>query len=131
MSGAGLFALVMLFRAEGVSQRRYLLPTLRGQVDRYLERNKLSILRARRVFGASSLRLFLHYVLHQVLSVILFVVRFLEGRLQRLRLKNKVIAKVIKAKSEDSHLFHIARHKEATTLSLEEQDQIKKRSFQG
>lgn len=129
VSGALLFVLVLLFRAESVSQRRYFLSGLRGRADHYLEKNTLSILRVKKVFGASSLRLFLHYALHQVLSAVLYVVRFIEERLHHLRLKNKVVAKVIKAKSEDNHLFHIARHKDATTLSAEEQDRIRERSL--
>lgn len=131
VSGALLFSFVLLFRTETVSQQRFFLSHLRGRADRYLETHAISFLRMKRLFGASSLRLFMHYVLHQVLSVVLYVVRFTESRLQRLRLKNKVVAKVIKSKNENSHLFHLKKHRETNPLSLEEQDRIKGLSFRG
>lgn len=129
-SGLLLFIVSLLFRLEVNNGRRYILKGIRDRADAYIESSALSFIGVKKVMGASSLRLFLHYVLHQVLSFVLYVIKFIEDRLHRLRIKNKVVAKVIKAKSEDSHLARVAEHKSATSLSPEEKERIRERSLQ-
>lgn len=125
----GLVFTYLLFRAESLRGQRLILSNIRGRADRYLVESTRSFMGVKKVFGASSLRLFFHYLLHQFLSVFLFLVRFAENKLQRLRLKNKVVAKVIREQVTDNHLTHIARHKEEVALSEEEREERKKRSM--
>lgn len=129
-SGLALLLVSLLFRSEERSGRRFLLSGLRDRADAYIERSAISFLGVKKVMGASSLRLFLHYVLHQILSAILFIINFVEDRLHRLRAKNKVVAKDIKAKSDDSHLARVAEHKNAVSLSPEERERIREQTLE-
>lgn len=126
----GLFLAAALFHAEALRGRRILLPELRQRADAAMERSARSFARVGKAFSASSLRLFFHYALHQLLGAFLLVVRFLERQLHRLRAKNKVIAKDIRAQAADNHLAHIARHKEAVALSDSEREERKLRSLE-
>lgn len=111
-SGACLFGAMLLFRAEDLGGRRFFLTELRGRADAYL-RNDIGLFRkTKRLFGSSSLRLLLHYILHQVLSLVLLIIRFVEGKLNRLRLKNKIVAKVIRSKNSESHLSVLLKRKD-------------------
>lgn len=110
-SGIALLGSVFLFKAEAVGGRRLIFGGARSRLDRYLESNSNFIVRSKRLLGTSSLRLLLHYVLHQILSLVLLVVGFVEARLHRLKIKNKVVAKVIRAKNEETHLSRLVRQK--------------------
>lgn len=112
-SGLGLLGMVLLFRAEDVGGRRFALRGWRDRADLYLERHSGLFKKLKRFFGTSSLRLLLHYVLHQILSLVLFIIGFLEDRLHRLRMKNKVVAKVIRAKNQGNGPVQLAKQKGA------------------
>ncbi len=129
-SGLALLVVSLLFRSERNSGRRFIFRSARQRADAYIERSALSFLGVKKVMGGSSLRLFLHYVLHQLLSAVLFVINFVENRLHRLRAKNKVVAKDIRAKSDDSHLARVAEHKNAVSLSPEERERLRERSLE-
>lgn len=113
MLGSGIFLLgsVLLFRAEAVGGRRLIFQDMRSRLDHYLESDSNSLLRIKRFLGTSSLRLLLHYILHQILSFVLLAVGFVEARLHRLKIKNKVVAKVIRAKNEETHLSRLVKQK--------------------
>ncbi len=129
-SGLALLLVSLLFRSEERSGRRFILGGLRERADAYIERSAVSFLGVKKVMGGSSLRLFLHYVLHQILGAVLFIINFVEDRLHRLRAKNKVVAKDIRAKSDDSHLARVAEHKSAVSLSPEEKERIREQSLE-
>lgn len=129
-SGLALLLVSLLFRSEEKSGHRFILRGPRERADAYIERSAVSFLGVKKVMGASSLRLFLHYLLHQILSATLFIINFTEDRLHRLRAKNKVIAKYIRAKSDDSHLARVAEHKNAVSLSPEEKERIREQSLE-
>lgn len=129
-SGLTLLVVSLLFRSERNSGQRFILRTSREHADAYIEHSALSFLGVKKVIGASSLRLFLHYILHQLLSAVLFLINFVENRLHRLRAKNKVVAKYIRAKSDDSHLARVAEHKSAVSLSPEQKERIRERSLE-
>ena len=129
-SGLALLLVSLLFRSEQRSGRRFILSGLRERADAYIERSATSFLGVKKVMGASSFRLFLHYVLHQILSAVLFIINFVEDRLHRLRAKNKVVAKDIRAKNDDSHLSRIAEYKTAVSLSPEERERIREESLE-
>jgi len=110
-SGMTLLGSVLLFRTEAVGGRRLIFRDTRLRLDRYLESDSNLFLRIKRFLGTSSLRLLLHYVLHQILSIVLLVVGLVEARLHRLKIKNKVVAKVIRAKNEETHLSRLVEEK--------------------
>lgn len=129
-SSLTLLLVSLLFRSERNSGQRFIFQTWRARADAYIEHSTISFLGVKKVIGASSFRLFLHYVLHQLLSAVLFVINFLENRLHRLRAKNKVAAKDIRVKSDDSHLARVAEHKSAVGLSPEEKERLRERSLE-
>lgn len=129
ISGFSLIAVSTIFRIEKSRSETLLLKNIRHKADRMIEENAESFLGVKKVLGASSFRLFLHYLLHQFLSFVLYIVKFVENHLYRLRNKNKVVAKDIRAQATENHLSHIARHKEAVALSEDEQEKLKHRSL--
>lgn len=129
-SGIALLLVSFVFRSERNSGQRFILRASRERADAYIERSAVSFLGVKKVMGSSSFRLFLHYVLHQLLSAVLFIINFVENRLHRLRAKNKVVAKDIRAKSDDSHLARVAEHKSAVSLSPEEKERLRERSLE-
>lgn len=130
LSGLLLLVALLLFRAESVKGRRLLLSKWRGAADVSLERRLAAFVGVKKMIGASSLRLFMHYLLHQVLGAGLWLARFMEAQLHRLRAKNKVVAKDLRSKNEDNHLHHIAEHKNSLNLTDEERERIKERSLE-
>ncbi|PIR85681.1 hypothetical protein COU14_03135 [Candidatus Kaiserbacteria bacterium CG10_big_fil_rev_8_21_14_0_10_44_10] len=130
MAVSGVLSLILFFiyKAEAAQGKRIFLVRFRQHLDSELLKRSASWIRWKKYFGASSLRLFLHYLLHQGLSASLFVINFLERRLNNLRRKNKIIAKVVSSDSEN-HLHHIAEHKKSTALSDEEKEDRKERSM--
>lgn len=131
MIGSGLLltAFALLLRAEAVNGRRLFLRQARQAIDLKLFERSRQWQIWKQYLGASSLRLFLHYLLHQVLSSILFIIRRLEKLLSRLRKHNRAIAKDVKNVRRENHLSHIAAHKVSTALSPEEQAALRERTL--
>ena len=130
MAVSGVLSLILFFiyKAEAAKGKRIFLVNFRKYLDLQIEKRGQGWRVWKKYFGASSFRLFLHYLLHQGLSASLFVINFLERRLNNLRHKNKIIAKVVSSDSEN-HLHHIAEHKKSTALSDEEKEDRKERSM--
>lgn len=128
-SGGLLIACFLLFKAESARGQRLILSRLRTAADLQLEARRRRWEAWKQYFGASSLRLFLHYLLHQFLSSILYLVHGLEQGLHRLRTHNRAIAKDVKGSRSDNHLSHIAAHKASVALSPEEQTSRKERAL--
>lgn len=128
-SGLGLIISSVIFRLERSRGERLFLANFRQRVDILVEAGTYSFLGVKKVFGASSFRLFLHYLLHQVLGLVLYIIRFLEKHLYRWRARNKVVAKDIRSQAVENHLFHIARHKESVALSEEDRERLRHRSL--
>ena len=131
MVGSGILFLVffLLFKAEESSNKRFFLGRLRANLDAKLEDHHRRGEAWRHYFGASSLRLFLHYLLHQFLSSLLFLVKKLEYVLNRLRSHNKNVAKDVKQVRGDGHLSHIAAHKASVALTDEEKAELRERKL--
>lgn len=127
VSGILVVALFLLNKAEAAKGQRIFLPSLRSKLDEAVLARTDSWNRWKRYFGASSFRLFLHYLLHQGLGLALFVIRWIEGKLHGLRRRNKMVARV--SSDSDNHLSHIAKHKEEVALSEEERQERKERSL--
>ena len=130
MAASGLLVAVLFFlhKAEAAKGRRVFLSSLRSRLDAWVLPRTEGWNRWKKYVGASSFRLFLHYLLHQGLGLALFVIRWIETRLSRLRRRNKLVAKVA-VSDTDNHLSHIARHKEEVALSEEEIRERKERSL--
>lgn len=128
-SGLLLLGLFLLFRSETATNKRLVFEGMRDRLDaRILERAAKSG-SWRQYVGASSLRLLLHFLLHQFLGAVLYIMKAVETRLNKLRNRNRLIAKSVSAVSEDNHLSHIARHKEAVALSPEEKEALRSKSL--
>lgn len=130
MAVSGILSLVVfiVFKTEAVRGKRVFLINFRHYLDQQITKRSSSWILWKKYFGASSFRLFLHYLLHQGLGATLYVISFIESRLHNLRHKNKIIAKVVSSDSEN-HLHHIAEHKKSTALSDEEKEDRKERSM--
>lgn len=128
MAVSGILALILfiVFKAETAKGRRIFLVSFRHYLDQQIAKRSNSWVLWKKYFGASSFRLFLHYLLHQGLSATLYVIGFIESRLHNLRRKNKIIAKDVGGDNEN-HLHHIAEHKKTTALSEEEKEDRKER----
>lgn len=126
VSGIAAIALFFLYKAEAARGKRVFLVSFRHYLDEQILKRGRSWVLWKKYFGASSFRLFLHYLLHQGLSASLYIIGFIESRLHNLRHKNKIIAKVVSSDSEN-HLHHIAEHKKSTALSDEEKIDRKER----
>lgn len=124
-SGILIIALYLLNKAEAAKGQRLFLSPLRSRLDSLVLARTENWNRWKRYVGASSFRLFLHYLLHQCLGLALFVIRWIEGKLSGLRRRNKMVARV--TSDNDNHLSHIAKHKEEMALSEEEQRERKDR----
>lgn len=120
---AGL-ALTVIEKNRG---RRLVLSTARNSLDLMLIDQSERWSRWKQYFGASSFRLFLHYILHQLLGFFLYFVRKLEYALHRLRRHNRNVAEEVKSTRSENHLSHIAAHKASTALSTEEKEALRER----
>ncbi len=131
MAVSGVLSLILfiVFKAEAAKGRRIFLSTFRHYLDQQISKRGNSWALWKKYFGASSFRLFLHYLLHQGLGATLFVISFIENKLHDLRRKNKNIAKVVVGSDRDNHLHHIAMHKKSTALSEKEKEGLKERSM--
>lgn len=129
ISGLILAALFFLFKAEAASGRRLLLARSREQADRTIEARFGGYPSGHGLLGAASIRLFLHFLLHLLLGAALKVTKGAESLLHRLRSHNHRVAHQMSVVSEDSHLTHIVRHKEAVSLSDQEKADLKERSL--
>lgn len=127
-SGLILIVLFFLFKAESARGKRFILGSARGALDMRLSLYFKDKHHWRRHIGASSLRLFLHFVLHHMISGILFAIKSVEGRLSKLKRHNRLIAKKITS-GGNSHLRSIAKHKEENALSPEEREARNERSL--
>ncbi len=128
-SGLGLIVLFLLFKAEAARGRRLFLGSFRDFLDLKLRRQHERWDAWKQYVGASSFRLFMHYVLHQLLGSILYLTRKLESGLSLLRKHNREIAKDVKNTRSDNHLSHIAVHKANVALSEDEKRDLKHRSL--
>ncbi len=128
VSGALALILFFMYKAEAARGNRIFLVSLRRSLDLQIAKRAKGWSLWKKYFGASSFRLFLHYLLHQGLGATIYVIGFIESRLHNLRRKNKIIAKVVGSDSEN-HLHHIAEHKKSTALSDEEKEDRKERSM--
>lgn len=131
MVGSGVLLIVffLLFRAEKINNQYFLLAEKRAKLDSILDQKLQFIEKIVTLFGASSFRLFFHYLLHQLLGVVLYMINATEKYLHSLRKKNRVFAKSVENTKNDNHLTHIAKHKQSTTLSTEEREIRKDRSL--
>ncbi len=128
VSGLLLATLFFLYKAEAAKGQRLFLTGIRDRLDGFVQRRLEGWNRWKKYVGASSFRLFLHYLLHQGLGAALFIIRWIEGQLHGLRRRNKMVAKVAVSDS-DNHLSHIAKHKEEMALTEEERKELKERSL--
>lgn len=124
-SGILITALYLLNKAETAKGQRLFLSSLRSRLDSIVIARTENWNQWKKYVGASSFRLFLHYLLHQGLGFALFVIRWIEGKLHGLRRRNKMVARV--TSDNDNHLSHIAKHKEEVALSEEEQQERRER----
>lgn len=125
-SGIVLIALLLLFKAESSSGKRLFLSSLRNKLDINLVRTSLYKKYWVSFKKTASIRLLLHFIVHHILGAVLFTVRAIEGKLNKLRRHNRLIAKSMSSKG---HLHHIAKHREETALSVEEKEALKERSL--
>lgn len=129
MIGSALFlaAFFFIFKAEATKNRRLFLAGIRGYLDRKIERQRVRWQIWKRYVGASSFRLFLHFLFHQALGLILFLNRKTEELLSRLRHHNRLLARTTAPRTVSGHLGDIAAHKASTALSEEEKLALKER----
>lgn len=126
-SGLPLIALYFLSKAEASRGRKIVLSGARDKLDSIVLNRMKSWERWKVYVGASSFRLFLHYLLHQCLGAALFLINWTEKKVHGLRHRNKLVAKV--AVGDDNHLLHIAKHKDEVALSEEEKQELKEKSL--
>jgi hypothetical protein len=129
VSGGLLAIFYVLLQAESARGQRLLWPSGRNFLDSKLRQYNEQWIHWKQYVGASSFRLFLHYVLHQFLSSVLYLVRKLETGLNHLRKRNRKIAKEVKSHQVDNHLTHIAAHKASVALSGEEKAALRERTL--
>lgn len=127
-SGLVLVVLFFLFKAESVRGKRFFLGSLRERLDMKLSLYFKDKHQWRKHIGASSLRLFFHFVLHHIISATLFVINSVEDRLHRLKRHNRQVAKNITSLGHN-HLHSIAKHKKDVALSPEEKEARNERSL--
>lgn len=123
-----LIALFFFFKAETIRGKRFILDSFRERLDMNLSLYFRDKHQWRKHLGASSLRLFLHFILHHVISGTLFVIKSIEARLKKLKRHNRLVAKNITSNG-NSHLRSIAKHKEDVALSPEERAARNERSL--
>lgn len=129
MIGSALFLIgfFFVFQAENTKNGRLFLSGFRSYLDRKIERQQVRWQIWKRYVGASSFRLFLHFLFHQVLGFILFLNRKIEGLLSRLRHHNRLLARTTTPRAVSGHLGDIAAHKATMALTEEEKVALKER----
>lgn len=127
-SGFILVVLFFFFKAESVRGKRLILGSFREKLDLKLSLYFRDKHQWRRHLGASSLRLFFHFILHHIISATLFIIKSVEGFLKKLKRHNRLVAKKITS-GGNSHLRSIAKHKEDVALSPEEKEARNERSL--
>lgn len=127
-SSVTLIALFFFFKAESVKGKRLVLGPQREKLDMKLSLYFRDKHHWRKHIGASSLRLFFHFVLHHIISATLFIIKSVEGNLNKLKRHNRLVAKSITS-GGNSHLRSIAKHKVDVALSPEEKDARNERSL--
>jgi hypothetical protein len=118
-----LVLLLSLFKAEESRGSRIVLPRVREYLDRGIVgfSNKLAYFFGH--LGSGVVRTTFHYLLHKFLNVCIALLTKSKAFLAHLQLRNKRVAKVMKAKTTENHLDAIAAHREETALSEEEKRQ--------
>ncbi len=72
----------------------------------------------------------IHSLLKTVLRVLVSVYTHIEHQFEKNRLRTKQLRKELKRHVQESHLTHMAQHKEKTTMSTKEQVEMRARTLE-
>lgn len=129
-SAACILALVILFSIED-RRRAVFLPRMRDTLDAVVISVTSWMSRLYRHLITGNVRIAFHYLLHRLLSLMTFFFERGSHYFERLKRRNRRIARTVQQEHLDSHLRIIAAHKKDSALSKAEQEALRQRTLEG
>lgn len=127
-------AFAVLVRAEQKNARRFIGGRFRASLDTGVQSMAAQLRRRWRHVMRYVVQLGWYYGIHSLLRTILRVLvsiySFFENMFERNRLRTKALRQELKRHIHKSHLTQMADHKVKTSLSPEEQEQLKKQKLE-
>jgi hypothetical protein len=127
-------AFAFLVQVEQRSTRRLVGGRFRASLDRGVEKGSLELKRRLRHVMRYVVQLGWYYGIHSllraVLKVLISIYSFFEQMFERNRLRTKELRQELKRHINKSHLTQMADHKQQTTLTPEQKNELKKQKLE-